>query len=403
MDNKDHHGQDQTPSRAAGEAAGAAPAVSLPGLDLRFGSNAVRLSAWQWLVAALLLVLMMGLVPSIWERIEPLEDAADFRMPYELSYDYWLYQRHCRRSAGRGDVLVVGDSVIWGPYVTRQETLSHYLAAATGGRRRFANLGLDGAHPAALAGLVNSYGADIAGCDVILHCNLLWVSSPEHDLRKARPAGFNHPALVAQFYPDIPAYDETLSRRIGNVLDRNVTFFAWANHMRASRLGGHDLPTWSLDHPYDNPALALRPAADVEADKRHHPPLPWNDPSRGIRTQAFDWTNLEQSLQWRFFQATVATLKERGNRVVVVVGPFNEHMMEAESLAVYRRLRDQAAARLRQQGVACCVPPALPSELYGDASHPLAAGYARLAEWLVRQKEIADLPGGRQVADSVRR
>ncbi len=178
MDNKDHHGQEQTGRRAVRGAAGADPTMSLPGLDVRFGSNVVRLSAWQWLVTALLLVLVMSLVPSIWERIEPLEDGADFRIPYELSYDYWLYQRHCRRSAGRGDVLVVGDSVIWGPYVTRQETLPHYLAAATGGCRRFANLGLDGAHPAALAGLVNSYGADIAGCDVILHCNLLWISSP---------------------------------------------------------------------------------------------------------------------------------------------------------------------------------------------------------------------------------
>ena len=370
------------------------PVVRLPGLDLRYGSNAVRLTLRQWIVVGLVVVLAMSLVPPLWERLEPLEDAPDYRVPFELSNDYWLYQRWCRRSAGRGDVLVLGDSVVWGLYVLREETLSHCLTAAAGGRRRFANLGVNGTYPAALDGLIDYYGGDIAGRDVVLHFNLLWLSSPQHDLQEERAGEFNHPALVPQFWPNIPAYDESLSRRVSHVLDRNVPFFAWANHMRTSRLGRGDLPTWSLEHPYDNPAQAVRLEAPAKADERHEPPVPWDHPSRRIGKQAPAWVPpawvlLERSIQWRLFQSVVRTLRERGNRVVVVVGPFNEHLLEKNNLAVYRRLRDQAVAHLRGQGVACCVPPTLPSELYGDSNHPLAAGYARLAEWLVEQEEFA--------------
>ena len=94
-------------------------------------------------------------------------------------------------------------------------------------------------------------------------------------------------------------------------------------------------------------------------------------PSRG-----WTWTT---SLQWRFFRQTVETLRGRGNRVFVVVGPFNEHMLTPESLAAYRRRQGQVEAWLTASGSRYVAPPALPSELYADASHPLAAGYEALA------------------------
>jgi len=37
------------------------------------------------------------------------------------------------------------------------------------------------------------------------------------------------------------------------------------------------------------------------------------------------------------------------------------------------------------------VPPALPSELYADASHPNAAGYRLLAQWLWDSDSFAAL------------
>ena len=42
-------------------------------------------------------------------------------------------------------------------------------------------------------------------------------------------------------------------------------------------------------------------------------------------------------------------------------------------------------AWLQEQQVPHLVPPPLPSEQYGDASHPLAAGYAALARQLLKE------------------
>jgi hypothetical protein len=78
----------------------------------------------------------------------------------------------------------------------------------------------------------------------------------------------------------------------------------------------------------------------------------------------------------------VSRLRERGNDVLVVLGPFNEHMMTVENRAAYQGIRDGIAAWLRQNNVRVVVPEALPSALYADASHPLTQGYELLANRL---------------------
>ena len=81
-------------------------------------------------------------------------------------------------------------------------------------------------------------------------------------------------------------------------------------------------------------------------------------------------------------------LQGRGNRVFVLVGPFNEHMLKSESLATYQEMKRGVAAWLEEKRIGHCVPPALPSELYADASHPLADGYQRLARQLWLDKSF---------------
>ena len=68
----------------------------------------------------------------------------------------------------------------------------------------------------------------------------------------------------------------------------------------------------------------------------------------------------------------------------VLVGPFNEHLLTAGSRRRYQRVKSGIPAWLRQEGIPHAAPPALPSAEYGDASHPLAAGYRRLAGELVQ-------------------
>ena len=77
-------------------------------------------------------------------------------------------------------------------------------------------------------------------------------------------------------------------------------------------------------------------------------------------------------------------LQSRGNDVLVIVGPFNEHIMSAENRPAFRRLRDGACEWLAQNQIAHVIPEALPSALCADASHPLTEGYRMLAERLAR-------------------
>jgi hypothetical protein len=61
---------------------------------------------------------------------------------------------------------------------------------------------------------------------------------------------------------------------------------------------------------------------------------------------------------------------------MVLLGPFNEHMLTDEGKQTYSELRSGVISWLAGRGIACCVPTTLPSEMYADASHPLAEGYA---------------------------
>jgi hypothetical protein len=351
----------------------------------------VRLSSRQWIAVALIVLVTFALAPSVWQRAEPLPAGADERIPYDLSNDYWLFGRYAAQAGERGDTLLVGDSVIWGEYVTKHETLSHYLNAQPSAAR-FANLGADGTHPVALAGLIEYYGGDIARRSVVLHCNLLWTASKKHDLQTEKEFRFNHPQLVPQFVPRIPCYGEPYSRRLSIAIEREIPFFAWANHVRLAYFGKGDLPAWTMEHPYGDPMAALRPNMDRPEGSPAHEPISWT--ARGIEKQSLAWVDLDTSLQWRYFRRTVELLRARGNRVFVVVGPFNEHMLEEKSRETYGDRRRAVEAWLEGQGIPHFAPALLPSELYADASHPLAGGYAQLAQQLLANEAFVRFLGG---------
>ncbi|HEV3263514.1 MAG TPA: hypothetical protein VG013_42150, partial [Gemmataceae bacterium] len=90
--------------------------------EVAFSSNAVRLSVRQWIVVGIFTLAMVLLSPSLWRKAEKFDLEPDYRVPYDLSNDYWLYDRYARLAASEYDTLLIGDSVIWGQYVTRQQT-----------------------------------------------------------------------------------------------------------------------------------------------------------------------------------------------------------------------------------------------------------------------------------------
>ena len=350
--------------------------------DVPFGSNSVRLSGRQWGVVAVLVVALCQCVPSVWQRVEIFEPGVDYRIPYALSNDYWLYARYCRRVSGQGRILVIGDSVIWGEYVTPQDTLTHHLNERAG-QDRFVNLGLNGSHPAALAGLIDYYGRAVSGQNVILHYNPLWMSSKRHDLQTEKESHFNHPRLVPQFTPRILCYKKPYASRIGIVVERYLPFRAWANHLAVAYFDNANLVTWARENPYGNPLKSITLELPGPGTGLRHEPVSWTE--RGISPADFELVEPATSLQWRLFQHTVRTLLARDNRLFVLVGPFNEHMIRGESLETYHAIKRSIESWLQEQNIPHYVPSPLPSDLYADASHPLGQGYALLAKQIVER------------------
>ena len=356
-----------------------------PGRDLGFASHEVRLCGRQWLVAGLILLAVFVATPGLWERGEEFAPSADYRVPYGQSADYWHFARYCRRVAAQGRTAVLGDSVVWAQYVEPDGSLTHFLNEAAGGER-FANMGVDGAHPAALAGLIQHYGGALAAGKVVLHCNPLWMSSEKRDLSVREALRFNHTRLVPQLYPRVPCYRATYSQRLGVLVERAVPFLSWVGHLQAAYFDQKDIPSWTLDHPYRCPVSALTRGPGAPP-ARHYDASPWT--AKGIGRQDFPWVALDASFQWRSFRKAVAILRQRGNDVFVLVGPFNEHMLTPASRERYEGMRDGIVAWLRAEGIPYAAPPPLPSALYADASHPLREGYALLARQLLDDDAFA--------------
>jgi hypothetical protein len=344
----------------------------------------IRLTGREWLAVAAIMLVVIVSAPLVWKQIEPFKPGLDYRIPYKLSSDYWLYDRLCEQAVAQDKIGIIGDSVIWGHYVAPDQTLSHCLNAALG-RDRFVNLGLDGAHPAALCGLLAYYARAITGRTVVLHFNPLWISSEKHDLSTTKEFSFNHPKLVPQFTPRIPCYRASTSRRIEAVAERYVPFLSWTSHLRIACFDDLDPSAWTVEHPYENP---LKSIADWDPGDNLKSQIsnPKSDirPSQSTNVQ---WVSLDDSLQWRFFRQSVEVLQARKNTVFVLVGPLNEHALNAEDVAAYERIKQTIDTWLTDRSIAHWIAPALPTSLYADLSHPTAEGYALLAKQLLDQMD----------------
>jgi hypothetical protein len=366
----------------------------LPGSAVPFGVNEMRLTLRQWLAVLALAAVGVWGVPRCWLRVERFDVGPDYRLPYTLHKDYWLFQQRLAKIADPTSVPVLGDSVVWGEYVRADGTLTHFLNREAGRPERFVNCGINGLFPLAMEGLIDYYGTALRNRKLLLHCNVLWMSSPKADLSQAQEADFNHARLVPQFRPWIPCYRADMAERLSAVVERNVEFLSWVGHVENTYFDQRSIPQWTLAEddrtPPRRPNAWRNPLAQITFRVPAEPP---HDPQRGpasarhkpwtaaaTRPTGFRWIGLNASLQWQAFQRLVSLLRSRGNDVFVLLGPFNEHMVAERQRATYRQLRDGIAAWLTENRVPHLVPDALPRELYADASHPLTAGYALLAQ-----------------------
>ncbi len=365
---------------------------------MAFSAGDLRLTGKQWLLALAVIVPFVLLLPTLWTRIERFDTSPDFRLPYILSRDYWLYERRLARESSPTNILVLGDSVVWGEYVRADGTWPAFLNRELGSEHHFVNAGINGMFPLALEGLAKHHLPLARGQKVILHCNLLWMTSPQADLSSEKEEHFNHPRLVPQFSPRLPCYRADASERLSAVVQRSVPFLGWVNHLQDVYFDQKSLPGWTLaddgSDPPRHPNARRNPLAQVtfhvpsepaiDPDRgpdspRHHP---WSGTSIGKTngTTRFEWVGVGTSLQWAAFRRLVEKLRARGADLFVVVGPFNENMLAAENRPSFHQWRTAADHWLKEQQVPHWVPDTLPSELYADASHPLTAGYELLAQ-----------------------
>ena len=390
----DQMGQDRSPKRVAtqehGVENGAPP----------FGANEMRLDGRQWGTVVLVFLILVLMVPSLWQRFERFETGPDYRIPYVLSRDYWLYSRRVQQVVGPNSIILLGDSVVWGEYVRPEGAWSAFLNQETHSTPQFINGGVNGLFPLALEGLVRHYASFPKTQKVLLHCNLLWMTSPQADLSTAKEEHFNHARLVPQFSPKIPCYRADSNERIGATLQNEIPFLAWGNHLQDAYFGQKSVPSWTLaddgGDPVQYPNTFRNPFSQISMTV---PSAPLEDPLRGptsprhkpwstntTGTTRFDWVPLESSLQWAAFQRVTQLLRERGNELFVVVGPFNEHLLAADHRMAYGRIRDGATNWLGAEKISFIAPEPLPSLLYADASHPLTDGYQLLAK-----RTVADI------------
>jgi len=344
---------------------------------------------------------LLYLFPSAWpfvrqaERAEEgrFESQRDYRLPCEMSEDYWLFTQWLRYSSRRYPVLVLGDSVVWGQYVRKEETLPHDLNALAG-EEVFANLGIDGLHPAAMAGLVRYFGRPLRNKAVLVHLNPLWMSSERRDLQAPEEFRFNHPRLLPQLFPNLPCYNPSLTEIMGVMAERYVPFFRWKNHLKTAYLGGMSLQEWTLENPYQNPFRAADHQEVPWDEGPRSEPIPWR--ARGITPENFPWVAVEDSFQWKSFESLLAILKSRKNDVFVVLGPLNVYVLTPESRGRYQVVKREMERRLEERAVPYHSASLLPSEHYADASHPLAEGYREMAEELFQSPAFRTWLGVRQ-------
>jgi hypothetical protein len=366
------------------------------------GVNELRLTGRQWLATLLIVVPVLLLTPWLWGRTQRFDTGRDYRAPYPLSNDYWLYDQRVRQVVNQDKVLLVGDSVIWGEYVAADGTLAHFLNGQAGASDRFVNLGLDGLFPLAQEGLVRDYGQSLQHEKVLVHFNPLWLTSSKADLSAEKEVPFNHARLVPQFSPSIPCYRVTADERLGAIVRRNVPFLQWVGHLEDAYFDQKSIPKWTLADDGSNPAkypnsyrnplaqisltVPLAAADDPDRGLQSSRHKPWS--TEGSSQTRFEWVRLDTSLQWQAFQRQIEELRRRGNSVFVVVGPFNEYLMVEENRAAYRRLCNDMGQWLKQNQIPFTLPEVLPSELYADASHPLTEGYRLLAQRLYADREF---------------
>ena len=367
-------------------------------------SNALFLRPKEWIVILLLLTLTFIGLPIISKKSKQSNDS-NYRIPYQLSNDYWSYTKLTSQLSEK-EIPIIGDSVIWGEYVDKNSSLSYFLSDLSG--HKFTNAGMNGLYPLALEGLIKNHAKPIKKRKVLLHLNLLWMSSPERDLSTTKEQTFNHPQLIPQIVRKVPSYHASTEKRLSRFATNSVPFLSFVNHIKENHFSQRSPAEWTclqsdvnpehFPNTYLNPLNQLFSTAPIPIDEQLN--LSINNTERGVNSprhkpwsgapRTLDWISMDDSLQWNAFKKLCTELLSRKNNLFVLIGPLNNHMFNEMTTSKANLLTDEAGEWLKSMQIDHWSPQPLPSDHYADASHPLTHGYEMLAKELLKNKSFTD-------------
>lgn len=346
-----------------------------------FSSNTFRLNFKELAIAGTIIIIgILFMLPFVWSKVEKISTGDEFRISYDSRDDYWVYKQWAEKAAKNYPVIFLGDSVVWGMYVDNSNTLPSKINRKLN-NPVVANLAIDGLHSVALEGLLKYYGGAIKNKTVILHYNPLWMNSRKYDLSDEEEMQVHHPRLIPQFSPKYKCYTESFSGRLNICRERLIPFYSLLNHVRLAFFKNEELSQWMIDNPYKNPLSEFSMTVDPGEKQKKNSSESWKQ--QGISAQDWAWVTLDKSYQWVAFTNVVKLLRDRGNRVYVMVGPINPYMLTPASLDKFRKVQQDICSWLKEHKVEYLLVPDLPSEMYADASHPLDKGYDLIADTLL--------------------
>lgn len=330
--------------------------------------------------AFIILFITAAALPFLFPLTDTAAFTGNYRIPYSAGDDYFLYSRYSGYVSTVRGIPVIGDSVIWGHYTDRENTLSANLNSLNK-NTHFINMGLDGIHPAAMNGLLKYYSSAFSNRKLIVGINLLWMSSARHDLSGTENSEINHRQLLPQFYPEVPSYKPSFEEKISAVISRSVPFFSWADHLRISRFAGKSFYIWTMENPHSG-------VTDYFARGDEEFKTPEGISPDKMQEQNIEWIAADKSLQWKFMRETLLSLKRNGNSVAAIITPFNTYMMTQESRNKYFSILKELEWELREDGITPVIPLILEKKYFADSSHPTAQGYKTIAEDIMKNPEF---------------
>lgn len=348
-------------------------------------SNSIILTGKEWLVTiGIFLIISFGLYFG-WYHWEKLSVETDYRSTCweERMSDYWAFSQWSRIACDKFKILLIGDSVVWGQEVSNTETISHYINQELG-NEEVANLGIDGLNNAAMIGMFSYYARYIHKKKIILVFNPLRMTNPSRDNRgKGKDLlRFYHPRLVPQFDRRI-SYYINLNERLGYLAENYLRLPSFVRHLIVNYFENKSLAVWLMDHPYQLPFSAITFQGAPMMKKKQGLGIAWSN-RKGARKSNDPFMSLNESIQWEYFLKAIKLLKNKGNNVFVLLGPYNTYCMTDESRKRFFAMMDTVKKKLDELGYPYfdSTNDLLPSEEYADNCHALKGGHIILAQAL---------------------